>query len=68
MAHVITPAPVDFKKFDCNHCGATVGYNHLDIQKDYSTDYLGDKEWYTYIRCPSCGNKSNKQYIINYHD
>ena len=72
MAHIITPAPVDFKKFDCDYCGATVGYNNKDIRKDYSVDYsedyLCDKEWYTYVRCPSCGNKANRKWIIGYHE
>jgi hypothetical protein len=69
MAIIISTAPADYKKkFQCKSCGAIVGYNNNDIQKDYTTDYLGDKDWYTYAKCPLSGNKANQQWITNYQD
>ena len=45
------------KEVVCRNCGATLEYVPADLQKDYTTDYTGNKEYYHYIRCPQCSKE-----------
>ena len=45
------------KECVCSKCGATLSYVPLDIAEDYTSDYLGDKDYFNYIECPNCENK-----------
>jgi len=46
----------------CYKCGATLSYVPLDVLEDYSTDYLGDKDYYKYIECVNCEQKVRLKY------
>lgn len=64
MTYVIhkDPSPQVVKEAVCRQgCGATIGYVPNDIHSEYSTDYLGDKDYYKYVICCIC----SKQIIIN---
>lgn len=41
----------------CYECHAKIGYFLNEVRQDYNSDYLGGKDYYKYIVCPSCTNK-----------
>ena len=49
-----TPDPEMIKKCSCRNCAARLEYTQNSVQRDYSTDYTGGKDYYNYIQCPSC--------------
>lgn len=59
MVRVIStqPEPTAVKRKVHMHCGATLEYLPFEVQRDYSTDYTGGKDWYNYIPCPNCGQR-----------
>lgn len=52
-----TPDPSVVKYCTCRSCGVRLSYTKPDIKEDYTTDYLGGKDYYFYIVCPSCVDK-----------
>lgn len=49
------PAPSVVKEAVCRSgCGATIGYVPNDVQQDFHSDYLGDKDYYKFVTCPCC--------------
>ena len=42
------------KEVICRNCGSTLEYAPVDVQRDYSTDYTGGKDYYHFINCPTC--------------
>jgi len=42
------------KEVVCPKCGATLSYVPIEVKEDYTSDYLGDKDYYKYIGCPNC--------------
>jgi len=42
------------KEVVCQGCGYTLNYVPIDVKEDYTSDYLGDKDYYKYILCPNC--------------
>ena len=59
MVEVVTKEPHKsvVKEVVCYKCGATLNYVPLDVQEDYLSDYLGDKDYYKYVDCPNCKNQ-----------
>lgn len=53
------PHPSVVKQVLCRNCGATLEYAPADVKQDYSTDYTGGRDYYKYIKCPSCNNKAH---------
>lgn len=51
------PHPSVVKETVCKKCGSVLQYTPVDVKEDYSTDYLGDRDYYHYITCPTCANK-----------
>ena len=51
------PHPSVVKQIICKNCGATLEYVPQDLQEDHHTDYLGDTDYWKYVRCPKCDNK-----------
>lgn len=45
------------KEITCQKCATRLQYTLSEERKDYSTDYTGSKDTYSYILCPSCGNQ-----------
>lgn len=45
------------KETICRNCGSTLQYVPADVKSDYTTDYLGDRDYYKFITCPPCGHK-----------
>jgi DNA-directed RNA polymerase subunit RPC12/RpoP len=45
------------KEITCRNCGARLQYTPSDEKRDYTSDYLGGKDYYNYIRCVGCGKK-----------
>ena len=48
------PSPEVVKRTVCRHCGVTIEYTPSDVEKDFSTDYTGGKDYYNFVRCPKC--------------
>lgn len=42
------------KEAICRKCGVTLSYVPLEVKEDYTSDYLGDKDYYNYIECANC--------------
>lgn len=42
------------KRVTCRNCSSVLEYVQSEVQKDYSTDYLGGKDYYNFITCPCC--------------
>lgn len=38
-------------------CGSLIEFSLAELKEDYSTDYLGDRDYYRYLICPGCGEK-----------
>lgn len=51
------PDPSVVKHVVCGNCGRKLEYVPADVKKDYSSDYLGGKDYYNYIRCPGCNKR-----------
>lgn len=51
------PHPSVVKEIVCRNCGATLNYVPADIQKKTVSDYTGDREIISYIKCPPCGHE-----------
>lgn len=51
------PHPEVVKQTPCRNCGVTLEYVPIDVKRDFSSDYLGDKDYYSYIDCPNCGKQ-----------
>jgi len=45
------------KEVICRQCGATLNYTPIEVKEDYTSDYLGDKDYYNYITCPNCSSE-----------
>lgn len=45
------------KEVVCKNCGSTLEYTPSDVQRSYTTDYTGDKDYYNFIKCPSCSHE-----------
>lgn len=45
------------KEITCRNCSARLQYTPSEERRDYSTDYTGGKDYYSYILCPGCGGK-----------
>jgi len=45
------------KEVICKNCGVTLEYTPKDKQVDYSTDYLGGRDHYSFICCPNCTDR-----------
>lgn len=43
------------KECTCKNCGTRLQYTPSEELRDFSTDYTGGKDYYSYIRCPACG-------------
>lgn len=54
---IIGKDPQLTKRCSCRNCSAMLEYTKADTTVDYSTDYLGDKDYYRYLTCPSCSVK-----------
>jgi ribosomal protein S27E len=46
------------KEVICKNCGSTLEYTPSDVTQDYYTDYTGGKEYYHFIKCPTCHNEA----------
>jgi len=59
MVQVISKEPHKsvVKECICTKCGVTLSYVPIEIKEDYTSDYLGDKDYFKYIGCPNCKNK-----------
>lgn len=44
------------KRTTCRNCSSVLEYTPSEEQRDYSTDYTGGKDYYSYVMCP-CGGK-----------
>ena len=42
------------KEVVCKNCGSTLEYTPADIERSYSTDYTGGRDYYNFIKCPCC--------------
>ena len=42
------------KEVTCFKCESILSYVYTEIREDYSTDYLGGRDYYHYIECPVC--------------
>lgn len=51
------PDPSVVKRCICMSCGVKLAYTKPDIRRDYTSDYLGDKDYYSYITCPNCNSR-----------
>jgi len=40
----------------CRKCGVTLSYVPMEVKEGYTSDYLGDRDYYKYIVCPNCKN------------
>jgi len=38
-------------------CGSLIEFSLNELKWDYSQDYLGDRDYYKFIVCPSCGEQ-----------
>lgn len=45
------------KIISCKHCGAKLKYFPIDVIRDYTSDYTGDRDYYNCIICPACKNQ-----------
>jgi len=45
------------KEAVCHKCGVTLSYVPIEVKEDYTSDYLGDKDYYKYISCPNCPSR-----------
>lgn len=45
------------KTCTCRKCGSILKYYPVDVKQGTSYDYTGDRDYYKYISCPSCGNQ-----------
>ncbi len=45
------------KEITCKNCATRLQYNPVDERHDYSTDYTGCKDTYSYLTCLCCGQK-----------
>ena len=51
------PDPSVVRRAVCGNCGVKVEYTPQDLKEDYHSDYLGDRDYYKYVGCPSCGKQ-----------
>lgn len=45
------------KRISCGQCSSVLEYTLGEQRQSYSTDYLGDSDYYSYILCPCCGKQ-----------
>lgn len=51
------PDPSIVKRVVCGNCGRKLEYVPNDVQRDYTSDYTGCKDYYNFIRCPGCNHE-----------
>lgn len=51
------PDPSSVMHCICRCCGVKLAFTRNDTEEDYTSDYLGDKDWFKYITCPNCHTK-----------
>lgn len=42
------------KEVVCKNRGSTLEYTPIDVKRDYT----GERDYYNFIKCPSCSHKS----------
>lgn len=52
MARVIEQG---FIKYKHALCGSLIEFSYSELAKDFTTDYLGDRDYFRSLTCPSCG-------------
>ena len=57
MIEIIGKDTTILKRVTCKNCTSVLQYSNVDVKKDYSTDYTGGRDYYSYVQCPCCGNK-----------
>ncbi len=63
MIKIIGKDASQVKQITCRTCASILEYVLADLKQDYSTDYTGSKDYYTYIDCPCC----QKQVVTKYN-
>lgn len=38
-------------------CGSLIEFSAKELEKDWHSDYLGDRDYFRSLVCPSCGEK-----------
>lgn len=56
MIEVIGKDETQYKRVTCGNCANVLRYVNADVRQDYSSDYTGSRDYYSYIRCP-CGKQ-----------
>lgn len=46
------------KRVTCRNCSSVLEYTPAEEQRDYTSDYLGYRDYYSYIVCPCCGKQA----------
>lgn len=57
MATIVGKDQSMTKRVTCRNCASIIEYNLVEEQRGYTSDYLGDKDYYSYIPCPCCGKQ-----------
>ena len=55
--NIVGKDPSVVKRVTCRNCGSILEYTPVDEKKDYSSDYTGGRDTYSYISCPCCGKQ-----------
>lgn len=45
------------KRITCRNCASVLEYVPAEERRDYSTDYTGGKDYFSYVICPCCGKQ-----------
>lgn len=45
------------KRVTCRNCSSVLEYTPAEEQRDYTSDYTGSKDYYSYVLCPCCGKQ-----------
>lgn len=54
MVTIVGKDKSQVKQITCKNCSSILEYTVSEEQRSYTSDYLGDKDWYNYILCPCC--------------
>lgn len=57
MATIIGKDQSIMKRIICKSCASILEYNIIEEKRDYTSDYLGDRDYYSYIICPCCAKQ-----------
>lgn len=57
MATIVGKDSSIAKRCTCRHCAAIIEYLPLDVVQDWSTDYTGGRDEYSYVKCPGCNHQ-----------